>query len=550
MQYKKKISVAAYLIGSILASPVLAMEISSFEEKGLKSISLKQLNEAEKNYKQIKKQYEKDELFNSIVYSKELAIKTVVKKYLNDDEGFRDLMTSLFPENGKTNSDVLAQYTDAVQDFLYKGIPLSKTIKCNLLTYLLNDEYLKQIEKPGSEFYDNLKHIAPQLLDAHTRTHIDILHNLGLNGSGAALLVLESDFSCHPHINFLEGLSEEIFNESDSHGLKTMGVAIAEEGVARGAIGIPVDLCSPEWRQNVNSKYEQLIIQFEQELKESLEEIEKKYDVLFNNINPLNYESEKLSLLLQKTEETGTVQRSGHRKIIQLMEDNLEKRENLEKEKKRFDLLSDLKVKLELAHAQGISPRVINMSLSSSLFPESDKLEELTQLLEEHDLLLVNSAGNKGVSLTEMHGDFFNKHPQLLSRILFVGAIDPYGDFSCFSNFPGKNLSKHYMLAPGVKIKTLKYGQNNEYEFVDGTSLAAPFVSGTLVLLSKYFPNLDMITLKDIVLSTASHLPWFVEKKYKQEKNIGCGLLDAFKAFKKAKELSIKPSKKDKCAIM
>ena len=68
-----------------------------------------------------------------------------------------------------------------------------------------------------------------------------------------------------------------------------------------------------------------------------------------------------------------------------------------------------------------------------------------------------------------------------------VGASGPSADqdfVADFSNFGKKTVD---IFAPGVRINSTI--PNNEYQINDGTSMAAPMVSGAAALVLSYYPD-------------------------------------------------------------
>jgi cell wall-associated protease len=72
------------------------------------------------------------------------------------------------------------------------------------------------------------------------------------------------------------------------------------------------------------------------------------------------------------------------------------------------------------------------------------------------------------------------------------------------------------VFAPGFKINSTV--PNSKYEEFDGTSMAAPVVSGLAALILSYYPNLTPVEIKDIIIKSV--VPVNRKLKYKNEKNI------------------------------
>lgn len=96
--------------------------------------------------------------------------------------------------------------------------------------------------------------------------------------------------------------------------------------------------------------------------------------------------------------------------------------------------------------------------------------EQLFNYAEEQNVLCIIAAGNSSI-LTGV--DPFTRS----SKTIKVGATDSFGNLAEFTNF-GKYTT---LFAPGVAIKSAK--PNNQYEYLDGTSMAAPVVAGFVGLL-------------------------------------------------------------------
>ncbi|MES2893727.1 MAG: S8 family serine peptidase [Bacteroidota bacterium] len=147
--------------------------------------------------------------------------------------------------------------------------------------------------------------------------------------------------------------------------------------------------------------------------------------------------------------------------------------------------------------------KVINMSFGKSLSPDKTFIDDAVKYALQKDVLIVQAAGNSRRDI-----DGFDNYPNprylftdsLAPNWITVGASDTLGHPASFSNY-GKNLVD--LFAPGVAIySTIPKG--NKYMAWDGTSMAAPVVSGIAAMLRSYFPQLSAVEIKSILLGSVT----------------------------------------------
>lgn len=150
-----------------------------------------------------------------------------------------------------------------------------------------------------------------------------------------------------------------------------------------------------------------------------------------------------------------------------------------------------------LAAAEGDS------GIRSYYYEEVSAIKEaaLLRLLQKgNDFLFVAAAGNNGVDAVWGSEFTYIRSPEIKSRILVVGAAENINEcysLALFSN-NGQRLD---VTAPGVQIfSALPY---NEYDSWDGTSMAAPHVTGVCASVWAAAPELTGAQVKEIVVSTA-----------------------------------------------
>jgi subtilisin family serine protease len=115
--------------------------------------------------------------------------------------------------------------------------------------------------------------------------------------------------------------------------------------------------------------------------------------------------------------------------------------------------------------------------ISSYAKDEEEFWKDLFQFADEKNITCVLAAGNNNM-LTGF--DSFQRAKSTIK----VGAIDQNFEKAQFSNFG--NATTIY--APGVSI--FGAGPNNSYEYLEGTSMAAPIVSGVIGLMKSWNPDL------------------------------------------------------------
>lgn len=175
---------------------------------------------------------------------------------------------------------------------------------------------------------------------------------------------------------------------------------------------------------------------------------------------------------------------------------------------------------IDFAVAKGA--KVINLSLGDAvpgLF-QSSAITDAVANAADHGVVVVFAAGNQGVPLTDSYGQ----------DALIVAATGPSGQLAGYSNFDTPVTGAVNVAAPGGDTGgsgsctpadcVLSTFPGNQLGLMEGTSMAAPHVSGLAALLLAQNPARGVSGVFSAIEDTARPLA-----------GAGAGLIDAYKAL-------------------
>ena len=144
-----------------------------------------------------------------------------------------------------------------------------------------------------------------------------------------------------------------------------------------------------------------------------------------------------------------------------------------------------------------LSPGQMDDISKNNGIDEADFWKELFQVAEENNVTIVLAGGNQNilVGLDPM---------QRSNQVIKVAATDKVNGKATFSNFFRKSDPDCFISAPGVKIYSTFPGNN--YDFLDGTSMASPIVAGAICLMKSVNPKLTNTQIRKILHSTSKPL--------------------------------------------
>ena len=174
--------------------------------------------------------------------------------------------------------------------------------------------------------------------------------------------------------------------------------------------------------------------------------------------------------------------------------------------------------------------RVLNLSLGTS--GSSDGTDATSQAVNRaHDagLVVAVAAGNSGPARYTVGS------PGAAEKALTVGAMGDPGELGYFlADFSSRGYTadgriKPDIAAPGYNITAPKANTSSGYVTYSGTSMATPFVAGTVALMLDANPSLTPDQVKSHLFTTA--LDWGPAGK---DIDYGYGNLNGYEAVKKA----------------
>jgi len=218
----------------------------------------------------------------------------------------------------------------------------------------------------------------------------------------------------------------------------------------------------------------------------------------------------------------------------------------------------DKDIALAIRYAVDNGARVVNMSFGKNLSPQKPWVDEAVKYAESKGVLLVHAAGNDAANVDTV-GNFPNPDYKgtaiKAGNWITVGASsDPMAEqefksyTASFSNF-GK--SEVDVFAPGTRIYSTLPGKD-KYGNLDGTSMAAPVVTGIAALIMEYYPSLTAEQVKYCIEKSAQSPPGKIRKPGSDNEMVNLseisksgGIVNAYGAIKLASLLSTETKKKE-----
>lgn len=198
-----------------------------------------------------------------------------------------------------------------------------------------------------------------------------------------------------------------------------------------------------------------------------------------------------------------------------------------------------------IIYAADNGAHIINMSFGKSYSPQKEVVDKAVKYAEKKGVLLIHAAGNDGQDL-DKEREFPNRYytdGKDAKNWIEVGASSYGADEAFIGDFSNYGKSTVDVFAPGLYMYSTV--PNNKYEELQGTSMAAPVVSGIAAMLMSYFPDLTAAQVKDIIKQSSRRFDGLKVQQPKTHKEVSMsdlsitgGLVNAFEAIKMAQSVN------------
>jgi cell wall-associated protease len=194
--------------------------------------------------------------------------------------------------------------------------------------------------------------------------------------------------------------------------------------------------------------------------------------------------------------------------------------------------------------------QIINMSFGKDYSPQKEIVDKAVRYAEQKGVILMHAAGNEGENLdtTSQFPTRNYKNKKIARTWMEIGASSWGTDSSLVASFSNYGRKSVDLFAPGVEIYSTT--PNNEYEDLQGTSMACPIATGVAALLWSYFPDLTAEQLIGILNQSSRKFdglkvtqPGSGKEVLFSQLSITGGMVNAYEAVKLAQSMHIQPTK-------
>jgi subtilisin family serine protease len=167
----------------------------------------------------------------------------------------------------------------------------------------------------------------------------------------------------------------------------------------------------------------------------------------------------------------------------------------------------DKDIALAIRYAVDNGAKVLNWSFGKTFSAQKNLVDQAVKYAEQKGVLIVHAAGNDAEDNDKVEHFPINKEvsgKKLVDNWITVGASASKLDKTLPGSFSNYGQTQVDIFAPGVRIYSCD--PFNKYKVADGTSFAAPVVSGIAATIWSYYPQLTVNQVKEIILKSGTNL--------------------------------------------
>ncbi len=170
---------------------------------------------------------------------------------------------------------------------------------------------------------------------------------------------------------------------------------------------------------------------------------------------------------------------------------------------RKYSGVEDETLAKAIRYAADNGAKVINLSFGKPYTWNKEAVDAAVRYAMHKDVLIVHAAGNNGENLDvtdHFPNPVYKDGKGKAEAWIEVGASRPYDDTNTIAAFSNYGKLTVDVFAPGTGIySTIPY---SKYDTYNGTSMAAPVVSGIAALIRGYYPKLTAAQVKDIIMKS------------------------------------------------
>jgi len=200
----------------------------------------------------------------------------------------------------------------------------------------------------------------------------------------------------------------------------------------------------------------------------------------------------------------------------------------------------DKDIAMAIRYAVDNGAKIINMSFGKAYSPFQKEVYDALAYASSKDVLLVHAAGNDGKNI-DIEPNFptplYSFQKEKLPLFITIAASTKTVKKQLAADFSNYGKVQVDVFAPGKDIYSTI--PKSAYKKYDGTSMAAPMVSGVAALLKSYYPSLTMLQIKNNILLSVKYygktkqiIPGTKNKTRFSDLSVTGGVVDLVEAVK------------------